>query len=169
MSKALIVIDMQNDFITGPLGNPDCQRVVPNIVQIIQQESYDKIIFTRDTHDKNYLQTQEGKNLPVEHCIRDTQGWNIIDELSDLAHQHTIIDKITFGSLELPEQLKEIEEIELVGVCTGICVISNAMILKAAYPETRISVIASATACVTPESKQTALDAMKLCQITIKE
>lgn len=168
MSKALIVIDMQNDFITGPLGNPDCQSVVPNIVQIIQQGSYDKIIFTRDTHSRDYLQTQEGKNLPVEHCIKGTKGWNIINELSGIANQHTIIDKITFGSMELPEQLKEYEEIDLVGVCTGICVISNAMILKAAYPEARISVISSATACVTPESKQTALDAMKLCQITIK-
>lgn len=168
MSKALIVIDMQNDFITGPLGNSDCQSVVPKIVQIIQQGSYDKIIFTRDTHSRDYLQTQEGINLPVEHCIRDTKGWNIIDELSDIADQHTIIDKITFGSMELPGQLKEMEEIDLVGVCTGICVISNAMILKAAYPEARISVIASATACVTPKSKQTALDAMELCQITIK-
>lgn len=168
MSRALIIVDMQNDFITGPLGNPDCQSVVPNIVQIIRQESYDKIIFTRDTHDKNYLQTQEGKNLPVEHCIQGTEGWNIIDELFDTANQHTIIDKITFGSMELPELLKEMEEIDLVGVCTGICVISNAMILKAAYPEARISVIAYATACVTPDSKQTALDAMKLCQIAIK-
>ncbi len=167
MSKALIVIDMQNDFITGSLGNPDCQAVVPNIVQILQQESYDKIIFTRDTHTKNYLQTQEGQNLPVEHCIQGTEGWNIIDELNDVAKKHSIVDKITFGSLDLPDQLKGIEEIDLVGVCTGICVISNALILKAAYPETRISVIESATACVTPESKQTALDAMKLCQINI--
>lgn len=168
MSKALIVIDMQNDFITGPLGNPDCRSVVPNIVQTIQQGSYDQIIFTRDTHTENYLQTQEGRNLPVEHCIQGTEGWNIIDELSGIADQHTIIDKITFGSMKLPDYLKDNEEIDLVGVCTGICVISNAMILKAAYPETKISVIASATACVTPESKQTALDAMELCQITIK-
>ena len=168
MSKALIVIDMQNDFITGPLGNPECQAVVPNIVQILQQDSYDKIIFTRDTHTENYLQTQEGKNLPVEHCIQGTQGWNIINELSDFAKKHIVIDKITFGSMHLPDQLKGIDEIDLVGVCTGICVISNAMILKAAYPETRISVIESATACVTPESKQTALDAMKLCQINMK-
>lgn len=167
MSKALIVIDMQNDFITGPLGNPECQAVVPNIVQILQQNSYDKIIFTRDTHTKDYLQTQEGKNLPVEHCIQGTEGWNIINELSDFSSKHNIINKITFGSMDLPNQLKGMDEIDLVGVCTGICVISNAMILKAAYPEAQISVIESATACVTPESKQTALDAMKLCQIRI--
>lgn len=167
MSKALIVIDMQNDFITGPLGNPECQAVVPNIVQILQQNSYDKIIFTRDTHSENYLQTQEGKNLPVEHCIQGTEGWNIINELSDFAKKYTIIDKITFGSINLPTQLEGIDEFDLVGVCTGICVISNAMILKAAYPEARISVIESATACVTPQSKQTALEAMKLCQINI--
>ena len=167
MSKALIVIDMQNDFITGSLGNPECQAVVPNIVQILQQNSYDKIIFTRDTHAKDYLQTQEGKNLPVEHCIQGSEGWNIINELSNFASEHTVINKITFGSINLPDQLKGIEEIDLVGVCTGICVISNAMILKAAYPEARISVIESATACVSPESKQTALEAMKLCQINI--
>lgn len=158
---------MQNDFITGPLGNAECQAVVPKIVQILQNESYDKIIFTRDTHTKDYLQTQEGKNLPVEHCIRDTNGWNIIDELAEYADKHHVVDKITFGSMDLPDLLKDIEEIDLTGVCTGICVISNAMILKAAYPETRISVIEAATACVTPQSKQTALDAMKLCQINI--
>lgn len=168
MSKALVIIDMQNDFVTGPLGNPECQAVVPKIVHILKNNSYDKLIFTRDTHTEDYLNTQEGKNLPVEHCIRGTDGWNIVKEILEAASEYDIVDKITFGSVELAQQLKDYEEIDLVGVCTGICVISNALIIKAINPETKINVIEDATACVTPDSKQTAIDAMKLCQIYIK-
>ncbi len=168
MKKALVIIDMQNDFVTGPLGNPECQAVVPEIIQIIKNSSYDKLIFTRDTHSEDYLETQEGKNLPVEHCIKGTEGWNIVKEIEAAAGEHEIVDKISFGSVELAQQLKDYEEIDLAGVCTGICVISNALIIKAVNPEAKINVIENATACVTPESKQTALDAMKLCQINIK-
>lgn len=168
MSKALVVIDMQNDFVTGPLGNPQCQAVVPKIVQILKEESYDKIFFTRDTHTDNYLDTQEGKNLPVMHCIKDSEGWNVVREIEEAAGEHEIIDKITFGSIDLANALKDYEVIDLVGVCTGICVISNALVIKAMNPEARISVIESATACVTPESKHIALEAMKLCQIYMK-
>lgn len=168
MKKALVIIDMQNDFVTGPLGNPECQAVVPEIIQILKNYSYDKLIFTRDTHSEDYLETQEGKNLPVEHCIKGTEGWNIVKEIEEAAGEHDIVDKISFGSVELAQQLKDYEEIDLAGVCTGICVISNALIIKAVNPEAKINVIENATACVTPESKQTALDTMKLCQINIK-
>lgn len=168
MSKALVIIDMQNDFVTGPLGNPECQAVVPKIIQILKNDSYDKLIFTRDTHSEDYLNTQEGKNLPVEHCIQGTEGWNIVTEILEAAGEYDIVDKITFGSIELAQQLKDYEEIDLVGVCTGICVISNALIIKASNPEAKINVIEEATACVTPDSKQTAIDAMKLCQIYMK-
>lgn len=168
MSKALVVIDMQNDFVTGPLGNTECQAVVPKIIQLLKDKSYDKIIFTRDTHTEDYLKTQEGQNLPVTHCIKGSDGWNIVKEIEEASGEHDIVDKDTFGSIELATRLKNYEEIDLAGVCTGICVISNALIIKAANPEARISVIETATACVTPESKQTALDAMKLCQIYIK-
>ena len=167
MSKAFVIIDMQNDFVTGALGNPECQAVVPKIVHILKNNSYDKVIFTRDTHTEDYLNTQEGKNLPVEHCIKGTEGWNIVKEILEAASEYDIINKISFGSVELAEALKGYDEIDLTGVCTGICVISNALIIKAVNPEAKINVIEEATACVTPDSKQTALDAMKLCQINI--
>ena len=168
--KLLIVIDMQNDFIDGALGTKEAVAIVPNVAQKIKdaRESGQIVAFTRDTHQENYLATQEGKNLPVVHCVQGTVGWQISSKLE--VADSKIIDKPSFGSMELAEyvaQLQDIEEIELVGLCTGICVISNAFVLKAKLPELKITVDASCCACVTPESHATALAAMKLCQINI--
>ncbi len=166
--KYLIVVDMQNDFITGTLGSKLAEAIVSNVVEKVK--SFEgKIIFTRDTHFADYMQTQEGKKLPVEHCIKDTDGWQICDELTPYAE--TVIDKITFGSVNLPDTIKDygedVEEIELCGLCTDICVISNAIILKATFPEVKITVDSKCCAGVSVESHQTALDAMKAVQIEI--
>ena len=169
--KFLIVVDMQNDFISGSLGSKLAEAIVPGVVE--KAKNYDgKVIFTRDTHFADYMNTQEGRKLPVEHCVKDTAGWEICNELKPYAE--TVIDKITFGSVELPgiikgfcEEIEEIEEIELCGLCTDICVISNAMILKAAFPEVKISVDGKCCAGVSEESHQTALDAMRAVQIEI--
>ena len=166
--KYLIVVDMQVDFITGSLGSKMAEEIVPNVVEKVK--NFDgKVIFTRDTHFANYMQTQEGRKLPVEHCIKDTDGWQVCDELRGYAE--TVVDKITFGSVDLPEMIKgygeEIEEIELCGLCTDICVISNAMILKATFPEVKISVDSKCCAGVTAESHNNALDAMRAVQIEI--
>lgn len=170
MMKYLIVVDMQVDFITGSLGSALATAIVPNVVEKVK--SFDgKVIFTRDTHFADYMRTQEGTKLPVPHCIKDTAGWQICDKL--LPYAQTIVDKITFGSMELPNLIKayseQIDEIELCGLCTDICVISNAMILKAAFPEIKIAVDANCCAGVTVESHDTALNAMKAVQIEIKE
>ena len=166
--KYLIVVDMQKDFITGSLGSNLATAIVPNVVEKVK--NFDgKIIFTRDTHYSDYMQTQEGRNLPVPHCIKETDGWQICDELLPFAE--AVIDKTTFGSTELPQILREygepIEKIELCGLCTDICVISNAMILKASFPEVPVSVDASCCAGVTMDSHNTALAAMKAVQIDI--
>ena len=167
--KYLIVVDMQNDFTTGSLGSPHAAAIIPNVVEKVR--SFDgAVIFTRDTHGEDYMQTQEGKNLPVMHCVKGTAGWQICDEL--LPYAETVVDKITFGSVELPHLLasfkEPMEEIELCGLCTDICVISNAMILKAAFPEVKMTVDASCCAGVTVESHNTALNAMKAVQIEVK-
>lgn len=166
--KILIVVDMQNDFIDGALGTPEAVAIVPRVKEII--EGFDgKVYFTRDTHFEEYISTQEGKNLPVPHCIKGTHGWEIRTEL-DALRRTEAIDKLTFGSRELPELLsheQDIESITLIGLCTDICVISNAMILKAFFPEVEITVDASACAGVTPESHKGALAAMKMCQIKV--
>lgn len=167
--KILVVVDMQNDFITGDLGSDAAERIVPKVKEKI--ENFDgRIIFTRDTHSEDYLNTREGAKLPVVHCIKDSEGWKICGELSQYAAE--IVDKPTFGSLDLPEVIQRgddsIDEIELCGLCTDICVISNAMILKAAFPEVKISVDSSCCAGVTEESHRTALGAMKAVQIEIK-
>ncbi len=166
--RYLIVVDMQNDFITGSLGSKLAEEIVPNVFQKVK--NFDgKVIFTRDTHFADYMQTQEGKKLPVEHCIKDTDGWQICDELKPCVE--AVIDKITFGSVNLPDMIKDygedIEEIELCGLCTDICVISNAMILKASFPEVKITVDSKCCAGVSIESHKTALDAMKAVQIEI--
>ena len=172
MKKVLIVVDMQNDFIDGALGTPEAQAIVPSVKKKIEEYRArgDKIIFTRDTHNEDYLNTMEGKYLPVKHCIKDTDGWQICDELKPYAND--VIDKITFGSVELPQILKsygeEIEELELCGLCTDICVISNAMILKASFPETKIIVDGKCCAGVSVESHNTALEAMKAVQIEVR-
>ncbi len=167
--KYLIVVDMQNDFIDGALGTKEAVAIVPKVKAKI--ESFDgKVIFTRDTHREDYLSTQEGANLPVEHCIKGTDGWQIRDEL-DALRKSEAVDKPSFGSVELAEMLKnekeKIESIELIGLCTDICVISNAMIIKAYLSETPIEIDASCCAGVTPESHNRALDAMAVCQIKI--
>lgn len=174
MKKTLIVIDMQNDFIDGALGTNEAQAIVPNVKKKIEEYDTrgDEIIFTRDTHFSNYLETNEGKHLPVEHCIYGTNGWRIHDEIkpnnilkSSIA---TIVDKCSFGKLDLFEAFDEYpDEIELVGLCTDICVVSNALILKATVPEINITVDASCCAGVTPESHQAALTTMKMCQINV--
>ncbi len=178
MKKILVVVDMQNDFIDGPLGNAECRSVVSNMVEKINSFDGDEIIYTLDTHQENYMETQEGKNLPVTHCIEGTEGWKLnalVAEAIDKAPcKVTEIKKPTFGSVQLGNYLREMFEqesnfeIELCGVCTGICVISNAMLVKAFFTEAKVSVDASCSACVTPESHKTALEAMKLCQIDVR-
>ena len=168
MKKILIVVDMQNDFIDGALGTREAEAIVPYVKSVI--ESFDgKVLFTRDTHYENYMDTQEGQNLPVAHCIKGTDGWQIRDEL-DALRMTEPIDKLTFGSKALVEVLEnegEIESITFVGLCTDICVISNAMVVKAFYPELPLIVDAKGCAGVTPESHNRALEAMKTCQIKI--
>ena len=170
MQKILVVVDMQNDFIDGALGTKEAQAIVPRVKSIIEQ--FDgKIFFTRDTHKENYLSTQEGKNLPVPHCIEGAYGWQIENSL--LPYAKNIIDKPTFGSTTLANELvkenslEEISEITFVGLCTDICVISNAILAKANLLETKVIVDASACAGVTPESHKNALEAMKMCQIMV--
>ncbi len=167
--KLLVVVDMQADFIDGSLGSPMAAAIVPHVVQKVK--NYDgKVMFTRDTHTENYLSTQEGRKLPVTHCIKDTDGWQICEELQPYAD--TVVDKPTFGSVDLPQAIRDlnetIDEIELCGLCTDICVISNAMLLKAAFPETPILVDGVCCAGVTEESHRVALQAMKAVQIEVK-
>ena len=166
--KILIVVDMQNDFIDGALGTKEALGIVPYVKDVI--ENFDgKVFFTRDTHFENYMRTQEGTNLPVAHCIKDTHGWQIRAEL-DAYRTTEPIDKLTFGSKELVEVLKnerDVESITFVGLCTDICVISNAMVVKAFYPEIPLTVDAKGCAGVTLESHARALEAMKVCQIKV--
>jgi len=171
MQNILVVVDMQNDFIDGALGTPEAVAIVPKVVEKIK--SFEgKILFTRDTHEENYMETQEGRKLPVPHCIRGTAGWQLAPAIAELC-EDTCIDKPTFGSVELGQLLVELNEqeaigkITFVGLCTDICVISNVMIAKASLPEVEIAVDASCCAGVTPESHNNALEAMKMCQITI--
>lgn len=168
MSKILIVVDMQNDFVNGCLGTEKARSILSNVKNKISEyhKNGDTIIFTRDTHGENYLQSQEGKFLPVPHCIEGTDGWNIVDGLETENCQY--IDKPNFGWTHWDNQkFSDKDEIELIGVCTDICVVSNALILKAMYPETPITVDASCCAGVTPESHDAALITMKACQINI--
>ena len=185
MKKLLVVVDMQNDFVTGCLGTKEAQEIVNDIKDYA--ESFDgDIAFTKDTHFDGYLDTQEGKKLPVVHCISGTEGWEIVPELValtktvnfDMDTQTKVnpderavmtFEKVTFGSVELGEFIKRYgyEEVYLCGVCTGICVISNAMLAKAFNPETTIRVLSKLCACVTPQSHITALEAMKTCQIEV--
>ena len=174
--KYLVVIDMQKDFTTGVLGNPQTVGVIRNVVDKINEfknnEPDGKIIATLDTHFENYLDSQEGKYLPVPHCIRGTDGWQLEDEVKKaLPSDAAIIEKLTFGSKQLPEYITnpdEVDEIQIIGVCTDICVISNAMILKAFYPEIPIKVVSNCCAGVTPESHDNALSAMRSCQIIVE-
>lgn len=174
--KVLCVIDMQNDFITGSLGTPEAQAILPKVEEKINSADPDTIIiFTRDTHTEDYLNTLEGKNLPVPHCIVGTHGWEIAESLTKYFEETLwVVNKPTFGSIDLMEELKLIKkqygeiELEFVGLCTGICVLSNCLLARATFPDVEITVDSSCCACVSPESHKTALEAMKLCQITIK-
>ena len=168
--KVLCVIDMQSDFIDGALGTAEAVAIVGNVRDKIDlyRKNGDIVIFTRDTHYDNYMQTVEGTKLPVPHCIKDSDGWQISSELT--VGESTVIDKPTFGSVELAtviSAIDNVEAIEVVGLCTDICVISNVLLLKANMPEVSISVDASCCAGVTPESHSNALSAMKMCQIEI--
>ena len=171
--KVLVVVDMQNDFIDGALGSAAACEIVEGVDAYVKSFS-GKIVFTRDTHPECYLDTMEGKRLPVPHCIKDTYGWQISDKIA-VPESATIIDKPTFGSLALVDELKRINaeeaicEIELLGLCTDICVISNAFISKAAFPEVKITVNAALSRGVSKESHDTALAAMRACHIDIKE
>lgn len=171
--NVLAVIDMQNDFIDGTLGTKEAQAIVGNAARYIKKSINDgvEVVYTRDTHFENYMDTQEGKNLPVPHCIKGTHGWEICDALKALQSPDTrIFDKLTFGSVELVAYLKDIEGLEnitLIGLCTDICVISNAMVIKANLPEVRITVLESCCAGVTPQSHKNAVEAMKMCQIAV--
>lgn len=176
--RVLVIIDMQNDFINGSLGTKEAQTILPKVVE--KARKFDgEIVATFDTHDKDYLKTQEGKLLPVEHCIDKTEGWCAPEELFNAIVDNdawtSTFRKKTFGSVELGEYLRiknkvssHIDEIVLVGLCTDICVISNALLLKAFLPETKITVDADCCAGVTPESHENALRAMKMCQINIE-
>ncbi len=163
--KTLIVIDMQNDFITDALGTKEAIEIVENVKKKIDsyKNSGYQIIFTRDTHDENYLNTPEGKKLPVTHCVKGTKGWEIADGL--YVEGAEIIDKPSFGWTKWKD--KDFDEIELIGLCTDICVVSNALILKATFPNAKICVDASCCAGVTPETHNAALTTMKMCQIDI--
>lgn len=165
MKKTLIVVDMQNDFIDGSLGTREAQAIVGKVKDKIKsyQENHGEIIFTRDTHTKDYLNTNEGKHLPVEHCIAGTEGWRIADglEIADAVY----IDKPTFGYMDWKHY--NLEEVEIIGLCTDICVVSNALIIKATYPEINVTVDASCCAGVTPETHKAALDTMKMCQVNV--
>lgn len=167
--KLLVVVDMQNDFIGGALGTQEAQSILPAVRARIAdaRKEGEEVAFTRDTHGEDYLSTQEGKNLPVPHCIAGTAGHEIAAGLC-LAGER-VFDKPAFGSIELASYVKErgFAAVELVGVCTDICVISNALLIKAFCPEAEVCVRAGCCAGVTPQSHQTALDAMRACQVKI--
>ena len=171
MAKALIIIDMQNDFVHGLLGTNEAQEMLPRLVkklEAIVAEGAVDLIFTQDTHAENYLDTQEGKNLPVEHCIKKTQGWQIVPELQKfIPRAKAVIEKKAFGSTRLPSLLKPYEVVEFAGVCTDICVVSNALLIKAFYPEQRIQIDAACCAGSSPDAHLKALDVMKNCQCKI--
>lgn len=174
MKKILVVVDMQNDFVDGALGTKEAQSIVKNVVEKIK--SYDDIFVTYDTHFENYTETSEGRKLPVPHCIKGTQGWKLNAEIQQALSdkKYTQVEKITFGSVDLPKLISEYAEdedfsVELVGLCTDICVVSNALILKANFPEKEITVDASCCAGVSPETHNASLDTMRCCQINIIE
>ena len=165
MKKTLIVVDMQNDFIDMALGTPEAVAIVPGVRAKIREyaENGDEIIFTRDTHFEDYLQTAEGKKLPVPHCIKGTPGWQIADGL--YVEGCRIIDKPNFGWPHWKDET--LEAVELVGLCTDICVVSNALIIKAAFPDAAVTVDSTCCAGVTPATHQAALKTMAMCQVDI--
>ena len=170
MRKILIVIDMQRDFIDGALGTAEARAIVPAVIEKIKGYAPEDVFATRDTHSEDYLNTQEGHYLPVQHCIRGTAGWELDAEIAALIPKDHIFDKGTFASTELAAAVKELAaresvELELIGICTDICVVSNALLLKALLPEVKISVDAACCAGVTPEKHAAALETLRSCQI----
>ena len=184
MKRTLIVIDMQKDFIDGALGTPEAQAIVSAVREKIStyRKRGDEIIFTRDTHGPDYLSTPEGRKLPVEHCLRGTEGWKLVPEVEAVYQEEdpacpakVLVEKPTFGASELPGAVNKfltennavVEKFRVYGVCTDICVISNAMLLRAFFPETPIEILAGLCAGVCPEAHETALKAMGACQFDV--
>lgn len=174
--KIVVVVDVQRDFVYGALGSTEAQTAMKDIIdRLMRVDVDDKVIFTRDTHEENYLETQEGKNLPVPHCIYGTLGWQIADRIDDipLSDQVQYVNKPIFGSYELIADIEDIrsafdvDEVELFGFCTDICVISNALMIKSAFPELKVKVNAACCAGVTPAKHEAALEVMRSCQIEI--
>ena len=170
MKKVLVVVDVQNDFVDGALGSKEAQAIIPHVIEEIQKD-YDKIFVTLDTHGTDYSKTLEGEKLPVPHCIKHTKGWLLNSRVEEILKNkdYTVIEKPTFGSLALLQQLSayQPDEITLVGLCTDICVISNALLLRAGFYNTKIRVIEKACAGVTKEKHKSAIDVMQSCQIDI--
>ena len=174
MRKILIVVDMQNDFIDGALGTSEAVAIVENVKAKIREYDPADVFVTMDTHAPDYLNTQEGRNLPIPHCIKDTEGWQIRSDIAELLTDTHIYEKPTFGSVVLAKDIAAIAateeiEIEIIGLCTDICVVSNALLLKAVMPEVQISVDPACCAGVTPESHECALITMEMCQIAMAQ
>lgn len=172
MRKILIVIDMQNDFIDAALGTKEAAAIVDSVKEKIRSYPAENVIATMDTHHENYMETQEGQNLPVIHCIKGTDGWRIRPDIAELLKAAKIYEKPTFGSTAMAADLKALSEkeeieLELIGLCTDICVVSNALLLKATMPEVKISVDASCCAGVTPKKHLAALETLSSCQIRV--
>ncbi len=173
MRKILVVVDMQKDFVDGALGTKEAVEIVPAVVEKIKSYDIKDVFVTYDTHQENYMNTQEGHNLPVVHCIEGTEGWELDAKVKEAVQGATLVKKPTFGSTELAQLIKHISEkeeieIELIGLCTDICVVSNALILKAFMPEIHISVDSSCCAGVTPQKHEAALETMRSCQIDVR-
>lgn len=182
MKKITVVIDMQNDFLTGSLANPDAVSIIPSILNEIKESDF--VIYTRDTHGSDYFETQEGKKLPIKHCIKDTWGWEIVDELNPNSIQELnnttswcVVNKPTFGYVDVWKAYlfstlvntigQEDINITFCGTCTDICVVSNALIVKSLYPEIIVNVKEDACAGLTPDKHKAALDVMSSCQINV--
>ena len=174
MKKILVAVDLQKDFVDGALGTKEAEAIIPAVTEKIRSFEGD-IFATFDTHFENYLETAEGAKLPVPHCIKGTDGWKLNAEVEAALVEkgYTAVEKLTFGSVDLPEKIRtaaggEEFSIELIGLCTDICVVSNALILKANFPEAPIAVIADCCAGVTPEKHEAALETMRSCQIDVR-
>lgn len=171
MSRILVVVDMQNDFVDGALGTPEAVKIIEPMQKRIEEflKAGDEVVFTKDTHYEDYLETAEGKKLPIPHCIHGTEGWEICPALKEYSENTTVFEKATFGSVRLAHYLAShsYDEVWMAGLCTDICVISNALLAKVVIPETEIIVDSKCCAGVTKESHANALEAMKMCQITI--
>lgn len=172
MRDILVVVDMQNDFIDGALGTPEAQGIVERVKEKIRLYQPEDVFATRDTHEANYLETREGRLLPVEHCIRGSKGWQIRADVAGLIDESHVVDKPGFGSLDLARMLGELGEteplrIELVGLCTDICVVSNALLLRATLPEADLVVDSRCCAGVTPQRHEAALETLRSCQVEV--